>query len=540
VALSLGVAGLLLPSIHIISFAFMALIIGLGTDYSIHLYDRFHTERASGRSTENALRLTLLDTGHGVFTAAVTTALPFLALCGSDVRALSELGLLVGLGVIFSLYATFFFLPPLLIFMERRFPVTYRPIPPLGLGRVWRLAQRRPVAVIVVSVVLLLVFGVASLRTAFDGELKNLQPRHSEAFLAQEKIERHLSLAPKQMLVALEGHDLHQVLERAARVERLAAGLAARGEITAWSSLGKVLNGPAQQAEVTARMRTLFAGGSAAEVLKGGLERQGFAVDSFSSFLEAVGSWAHSRPVPADEAMARLASSPLKGVVDRHLVKDAAGYHALVYLHYRGAEFKGSAFLAELAAIDPSARASSVDLVSSQLAESVKRSFVWGLLLGGTLVLFLLLAQFFESPVGVCYALFPVTAGSLAMLGAMALAGMKLNFMNAMVLVTILGMGSDFGLYIRYRVRAALPAEREAQFIQTGRAVLLSALTTITGFGSLAFTDYGAMSSIGWATNLGIGFVTFFSLVTLPAVLQVVTRHPRKATTETAPSASGQ
>jgi hypothetical protein len=48
--------------------------------------------------------------------------------------------------------------------------------------------------------------------------------------------------------------------------------------------------------------------------------------------------------------------------------------------------------------------------------------------------------------------------------------------------------------------------------------VFISAMTTIAGFGSLAFADYPALASIGWATNLGIGFTVFFALVTLPAV----------------------
>jgi predicted RND superfamily exporter protein len=102
---------------------------------------------------------------------------------------------------------------------------------------------------------------------------------------------------------------------------------------------------------------------------------------------------------------------------------------------------------------------------------------------------------------------------------------MQLNFMNAMVLVTILGMGSDFGLYIRFRVDAATPEERERQYSQIGRSVFLSAMTTVVGFGSLAFTDYGAMSSIGWATNLGVGYTTLFSLVTLPAVITLFRRR---------------
>jgi predicted RND superfamily exporter protein len=58
-------------------------------------------------------------------------------------------------------------------------------------------------------------------------------------------------------------------------------------------------------------------------------------------------------------------------------------------------------------------------------------------------------------------------------------------------------------------------------FVQAGRSVLLSALTTIAGFGSLALTDYGAMSSIGWATNFGVGFTALAALLLVPAALRL-------------------
>jgi predicted RND superfamily exporter protein len=524
VLLALGCAGLFIGSIHIISFAFTALITGIGTDYSIHLYDRFHSERALGKGMEEALRLALLNTGHGSFTAAITTALPFLALCVSDVRALSELGLLVGLGVIFSLYATLFFLPPLLIFMERRYPFTYRPIPGLGLRGVWRLAGRRPGALTLLTVLLVATLCWAAFRVGFDGELKNLQPRHSEAFLAQERIERSLSLAPRQLLVAVEGRNLDSVLARAGRVESLAARLQTEGRIVAWSSLGRIINAPSCQAEIARQLRAGFGGNRPEEAIRSALERHGFSAAAFRPFLEAVERLGRAEPVRAEEAISRLVASPLRGIADHHLVQDATGYHALLYLHYRGPEFNQSAFLADLSKIDPTARATSVDLISGELRDAVKKSFIQAFLIGGPLVLFLLLVHFLETPGGVFYSLFPVLMGSVCMLGVMALTGMKLNFMNAMVLATILGMGSDFGLYIRFRVSDTVPAVREWQFVQIGRSVLLSAMTTIVGFGSLAFTDYGAMSSIGWATNLGVGFTTLFSLVTLPAVMVLASR----------------
>ncbi|MDD2582450.1 MAG: MMPL family transporter, partial [Desulfuromonadaceae bacterium] len=520
VALALGVAGPLLPSIHIISFAFMALIIGLGTDYSIHLYDRFHTERAAGRESDEALHLAVVDTGHSLFTAAATTAVPFLALMVSDVRALYELGLLVGLGVIFSLYTTFFFLPPLLVYMERRFPAAYRPIPGLGLHCVWRLACRFPRAVMALSVLAIVSMAAASTGTFFDGELKNLQPRHSEAFQAQGKFDRHLSLAPKQLLVAVEGKDLAGVLRRAARVDGLARNWQDRGSISSWSSLGQIINNRDRQSEVSRSISARAPGGLPVAGLNSVLARQGFEPGPFQPFIAALSAGNALAPVPEEEAIARLKASPLRGVVDRHLIKDSSGYHALVFLYYKDSGFDQAAFLRELSGIDPAARVTSVDLVSSQLAASVRESFLWGFLIGGVLVLFLLLSHF-ESPRGIFYAMFPVIGGVVAMLGIMALCGMGLNFMNAMVLVTILGMGSDYGLHLRHRVIGDIPQDREIRFIQSGRAVLLSALTTIAGFGSLAFADYPALASIGWATNFGIGFTALFALVTLPAVMVV-------------------
>ena len=525
VVLSLGFFGLFTPSIHIISFAFTALITGIGTDYSIHLYDRFHTERASGKGCDEALRLTLLNTGHGIFTAAITTAVPFLALCISDVRALSEMGLLVGLGVIFSLYATLFFLPPLLMFMERRYPITYRPIPGFGLHGIWRLAIRRPGLVTALTIGLVCFMFLASFRIGFDGELKNLQPRHSEAFIAQEMIEQHLSLAPKHILVAVDGPELGAVLARASRIESLAEALQKRGEISTWSSLGKIINSPETQARIVQQLQAGFSTSRPDSVVRERLDRQGFSSDEFRQFLDSARNLGKVSIVREEEAVRILAASPLRGIVDRHLARDAHGYHAMIYLHYRGDEFRQAAFMKELSVIDPNARTTGVDLVSSQLSNAVKDSFVGAFLIGGILVLLLLLVHFIDTPSGVFYSLFPVFAGSVCMLGTMVMTGMRLNFMNAMVLVTILGMGSDFGLYIRFRVDAATPDEREAQYCQIGRSVFLSAMTTIVGFGSLAFTDYGAMSSVGWATNLGVGFTTLFAMVTLPAVMALFRRR---------------
>ncbi len=298
----------------------------------------------------------------------------------------------------------------------------------------------------------------------------------------------------------------------------MARQLQDRHEIVSFSSLGQVLNDPHAQREVIAALAPGFSNTNPIATVKSSLVRAGFATEPFRDYLDGLAGLARLQPRPVSEGRARLADSPFRGIIERHLVKDGSGYHLLVYLNYRGPEFRQAAFLNALNNEDPRCRVTSVDLVSRQLTESVRKSFVQALFIGGALVLFLLLSHF-NSPAGIFSALFPVFSGVIAMLGLMALFGMRLNFMNVMVLVTILGMASDYGLHIAHRVRNCAENEHEGRFIQSGRAVLLSALTTIAGFGSLAFTDYGALASIGWATNFGIAATTLFTLASLPAFM---------------------
>jgi len=518
VLLALGTAGLFLSSIHIISFAFMALIIGLGTDYSIHLYDRFHTERVAGATTDQAISLAVVDTGQGLFTAATTTALPFLALSWAEVRALSELGLLVGLGVIFSLYATLF-LMPLLLRKTDAPDRLYRALPGLGLVRLWRLAGQWSRPLLWGAGGLMMLFFLLSLRTSFDGELKNLQPQHSEAFHAQELVEQHLNLAPKSLLVAVDGPSQADVMQHNLAVEALAARLAAEGRLQAWSSLGQIMNRQADQQQIVAQLQ---GGGMQADQLEKNLLNKGFNPTSFELYLNKLRANSLTSVLDESVIIAQLEASPLRGVVDRHLVHDRTGWHSLTYLYFKAGQLDQAGFVQELHKSVPAARVTGTDLVSQELLAAVRRSAINGVGLGSLLVLLLLLTHF-KSVTGIISSLGPVLFGAVAMLGTMALVGMKLNFMNIMVLVTIVGMGSDYGLHIQHRCAEGSPDQQEQNFIQAARSVLLSALTTVAGFGSLAFTDYGAMSSIGWATNFGIGFTVLAALLLVPATVRLTT-----------------
>ena len=347
--------------------------------------------------------------------------------------------------------------------------------------------------------------------------MKNLQPQHSEAFRAQELVEQHLNLAPKSLLVAVDGATQAEVMQRNLAVESLAADLAGQGKLQAWSSLGQTMNRQQEQRQITT-----CCGLPPFQVLiwLEGWNKRGLAPGSFELYLSQIKAGSLTQPVDEAVIINQLAASPLRGVVERHLVQDHTGWHALTYLYYRPGQLDQKAVVQQLEAVAPTARVTGTDLVSDELLAAVRRSAISGVGLGSVLVLLLLLSHF-KNLSGIASSLGPVLFGAVAMLGIMVLVGMKLNFMNIMVLVTIVGMGSDYGLHIQHRCGEVGPEQQGQAFVQAGRSVLLSALTTIAGFGSLALTDYGAMSSIGWATNFGVGFTALAALLLVPAALRL-------------------
>ncbi|MGQ9645125.1 MAG: MMPL family transporter [Thermodesulfobacteriota bacterium] len=74
---TMGIASLTLGSLNILTAAFSAILVGLGIDFSIHLYDRYHHERALGADSPSAIETSLTQTGPGIWTGAFTTIFAF-------------------------------------------------------------------------------------------------------------------------------------------------------------------------------------------------------------------------------------------------------------------------------------------------------------------------------------------------------------------------------------------------------------------------------------------------------------------------------
>jgi predicted RND superfamily exporter protein len=110
----------------------------------------------------------------------------------------------------------------------------------------------------------------------------------------------------------------------------------------------------------------------------------------------------------------------------------------------------------------------------------------------------------------------PLAIGLLWLLGTMVLFNSPFNPANLLTLPVILGIGVAFGVYVinRYREKG----EASIFSTSTGKSVLLSALTSISGFTALLFTSSG-LRSLGFTMTVGLSLVTFQALVVLPCMI---------------------
>jgi predicted RND superfamily exporter protein len=120
----------------------------------------------------------------------------------------------------------------------------------------------------------------------------------------------------------------------------------------------------------------------------------------------------------------------------------------------------------------------------------------------------------------------PFIAGATGMLGLMAVMNLQFNFMNIFVGLMIIGVATDYAIYMLQRYREQ-PSTFRDHAHETGKAIVMAALTAIVGYGSFALSHYPGLRSIGYASTFGIGLSGLAAITLLPAILILDERRAR-------------
>ncbi len=215
IVLDLGLIGVTLGELNMVTSAFGALLVGLGIDFGIHLASRYDEELLTAATREEAMTATLRTTLPPVVIGAVTTALAFYALCLSQTKGFVQFGFVAGSGVVLVLLA----FGARSADPARRGPVLrYRFLAPLG-----RSLAGRAFAIVLVAAVVATV-GAALLipRLDYDYDMRRIGPQDTPSKRTEDRIMEAFGLTPFPSFASCETLEEARSLADAAALDDLA------------------------------------------------------------------------------------------------------------------------------------------------------------------------------------------------------------------------------------------------------------------------------------------------------------------------------
>lgn len=526
--LTFGFASLTLGRLSTATSGTAALLIGLGIDFVVVSYGRFVEERHRGGDLDRAIAAMARRSGPAVVVGAVTTAGTFYAFLVTDFPGLWEMGFLTGTGILFCMISVLWLLPALFAWHEQRHieretePSFY--LHDFGTDRIIRFALRHSRAVLGAGAVVTVACAVFAFQLRFENDMMKMRPRGNRGIEVAQEIGRKFGSGFNYMMLVVRGETAAEVLERTDTAAGRARTLVDEGLLYRIDSVASLIPPPDRQREVLG-----WLAGERTEALsierigatfRQTLAEEGMRFAPFRPGLELLeNALAPDEPLGLDDYGT---SEDTRRLLDRYVQQTEDGWLSLVYLfppenRFRRAPPEEVLELAE--ELGPAVSLTGNNRINQFVRVEIKRDAWIAGVLGFVLVAVLIWLDFgrLRDTLG---ALTPLTIGIVWMLGIMGAAGIDLNFMNIFVTTMIIGIGVDYGLHILHRYReldTAPPEELQRGLLETGKAIMIAALSTICGFGSMSISHYPGLRSTGYVAILGALTTALVAITLLPA-----------------------
>lgn len=497
-------------TLNAVSLSFAALLYGLSIDAAIHYYTRLMQERQNA-DLRTAVAHTLRGLGGVTIVATVTTAAAFGIIAFSNLGGVSQLGALTAFGMLVNA-AEFFVLYPALSFW---WPGAMRSARVLDAPRLGRLAalsvqHRRPL----LTACTLALPGLAWLASGVtvDADLMRLRPRESPGLRVEQEIARRFGAKPNTAAVLVQASDTDIAIEHSEAVATALDGLRTDGLVEVVRSPTVLLPSPRTQRERLAAFAGLPRTAAAAE-LREALARHGFRVAAFEPFLKG---FVHPQQTVLHRDDPALA--PFEPLLERYVRVRPNGVTVATYVQPApGTDV--AAVARRLRAMLPevpfvvAARA----LLETELRRLLRRELLWFFVLAFSVNLLFVLVRFPRIKTAAAI-LLPEVMVALSLLALMRVLGIGVGPVNVIVLPLILGIGVDHCVYVAERYQRGDSAATAVRHV--GRALTVSALTTIAGFAFLALSEYPALAGMGELTAASLLGCLVAAVTLLPALLE--------------------
>jgi len=585
-AYTLAFTTLSVGHLNILTITFVPMLIGLAIDFGVHLITRYEEELRHGKTEEAALTKAMVFTGQGIFTGALTTAGAFLAMTLTHFKGIQEMGIICGGGLLICFIPMMTLLPVMLL-RGRQNVIDHRATEDDTRARIENIWLQRPLLVMSITAGLCLAAFWESRKVHFDYNLIKMQSPSLPSVVFEHKL---LDSADKSLLYgAVMVDSLTNAVELREKIKQLpvvadidppfygdflmdqSKKLELVGQIKQEIASFQFNPADLRPVDIYELSRTLYGlygylGNALEEVgnsdpdltrqlvsLRQAIENlrkamlQGDApmvaehADKLAQFQQALFADLHdtfqllqhqddSTPLQVEDLPPAL-HDRFVGVTGKFLLQ----IYPNTDVWQRDHQEK---FVNALRTVDGNVTGTPVQLYEYEtlLKDSYVNAAWYSLAAIALMVLF-----HFRSLGAVILSLLPVVIGTLWLAGLMGWFSIPINLANIMTLPLVIGIGVTNGIHILNR----FAEERTPGILSrsTGKAVLVSGLTAIAGFGSLILAKHRGIYSLGCLMATGIATCMIAGLTFLPALLNLLGRwRPliKQPSADNSPSTLGQ
>lgn len=473
----------LFGTVHVLALVFGSSLIGGVIDYSIHFFaDRF-------RSPEGWTSLDAYEhVGGAILLGLTTTLLGYVVLLLVPFPGLRQIavfcvaGLMVGCGTVLCWYPVLYKAPKKTSAFGQR----------AGQYLVERFTSWRFTAVrTALALVLLLAVLGGLLKVQLQDDVRALQSSPAALLSMEQRVAALLRTGVESRYFLIRAADEQALLETEEALAAALDGLIAAGKLSVYTTVTRSLPSYQHQREVQSLLQTEVwdeQGLQARAWAALGFGKENIAKRSETALgYDALLSPAEWLASPASDSYRTLwlgeIGGQYAGIVSLGGIKDVAALNAVAE------QIKGVRLIDRVAAV-------------TQVLRSYREAMTW-LLLAVYLVAGAVLAQKFgwrEVP----NLLLPSAAASLVTLGIFGWFDVPVNLFTLLALWLVLGLGVDYGIFLRHGRTALSTAVL---------SVTLSATTTLLAFGLLAFSATPFIRSIGLTLLCSITLSWLFAML---------------------------
>jgi predicted RND superfamily exporter protein len=511
---AVGIAYFTIGSFNLISSFLIAIMSGLGVNFSTHLYSRYREERFNGNSVEEALGVVFQTTFVSNVTATLTTAIGFAVLGLSRFQGFSEFGIIAGMGMLCLLSGVFLIFPSVVFLLERikPLPLLKRPKSLTKEG-----AKNKPMPffrTIIVLALIMTTFTVLNFdKVPFNANFTSLISKNgiyntdiSEVSRAEDILGLY-NLVP--MPIYLKDYDsMVKVTDYLTNDKISNTQIMKDYKI---ESLSIYLPNDQKEKKVLMQQIKGLLKDHTIQSLKNSEDKK--RIDRLMELCDA--QYVTMKDIP--DSIMHLFIAKDGGYLILYYATSSISKIDNIKKYTRSLENLQTHFAKDKVFV------ASDTIVFNDIFELIKKEAP--LILSLVFFTFILILWLdFRSWKLVILSLLPLSLGLFWVLGFYYLFGFEFNYFNIVMFPVIISMGLDDGVHMlhRYYEEGVGGGNLYFIFINTGKSIMVAALTDIIGFGALMLALYNGLVSIGQFLTVGVFSCVLVSSLLLPSIFQFV------------------